>query len=60
MVVTAKYEIELSEWEIVTEGTELEVVIFDEYSGFVGILYNGKRYYVHPEYLSEIPSLVTN
>jgi hypothetical protein len=58
MLVTVKHEIELSEWEVVTVGSVVEVLDID-YNGFVSVRHNGSEFYLHSEYL-EIPALVSN
>jgi hypothetical protein len=58
MLVTVKHEIELSEWEVVTVGSMVEV-IDNDYNGFVAVRHNGREFYLHSEYLN-IPVLSVN
>jgi hypothetical protein len=59
MYITVKYDIPLSEYDVIKEGTVLEIdVDWSEYPGFVAAKYRGGYIYFNAKYLDEMPALV--
>jgi hypothetical protein len=58
-MIKLRYDVELSDWEVVVANTELEEVDC-QYDGFTGIKYNGKEYYLHNGYFVNVLEAVTN
>jgi hypothetical protein len=59
MYIKVKYDIPLSEYDIVKKGTLLEVdTSWSEYPGFVAARYRGGHIYFNVNYLDEVPALV--
>jgi hypothetical protein len=59
MVVTVKHDIELSEWEVISEGEQLELIHLD-YQGFTVVRYKENAYFLNKGYFVELPALVSN
>jgi hypothetical protein len=57
MVITLKYDVWLSDFEVVSEGSKVELI--GEYKGFSLVKYGERQFYLNSDYL-EIPALVSN
>jgi hypothetical protein len=59
MYLTVKYDIPLSDYDYIPEGSKLEIdESWNEYTGFVAVKYRGGRLYFNTMYFEEIPALV--
>ncbi|MED3562330.1 hypothetical protein [Bacillus xiapuensis] len=59
MFITVKYDIPVSDFDVIPEGTKLEIdPTWNEHEGFIAVKYRGGSLYFNALYFEDVPALI--